>query len=209
MRVLILGATGRLGGRIVDEALSRDVDVTALVRSPKKLEDRVTRVRIVLGDALRSEDVAAATTGQDAVVFALGTASIRPTTLFSDSTRVLIAAMATAGVRRLIAVTGVGAGETRGHGGFLYDHVLFPLFTKRIYEDKDRQEAMIRHSSLDWTIVRPASFRQRQPRGQLRVVTDVGGVVLRRVSIDEVAAFILDELLEPSHVREAVFIGHE
>ena len=77
------------------------------------------------------------------------------TTLFSKATRILIDAMRAAGVRRLVTVTGMGAGDSRGHGGFLYDAVMFPLVLKRIYDDKDVQEQMIRASGLEWTIARP------------------------------------------------------
>ena len=58
------------------------------------------------------------------------------TKLVSDSTRVLVDAMNTAGVKRLIAVTGLGAGDSRGRGGLLYDAVVFPLLLKRVYDDK-------------------------------------------------------------------------
>jgi NAD(P)H-binding len=60
-------------------------------------------------------------------------------------------------------VTGVGAGETKGHGGFVYDRILYPLFTKGIYADKDKQEDLVRQSQTDWTLVRPAPFRSRTP----------------------------------------------
>jgi hypothetical protein len=105
-------------------------------------------------------------------------------------------------------VTGVGAGETKGHGGFLYDRILYPLFTKGIYADKDVQEALIRNSGLEWTIVRPAPFRAHTPSGPLRAVTNVERVTLRKVSRLEVASFLLDELEQNRFVRQAVFIGH-
>ena len=85
------------------------------------------------------------------------------TTLFSQSTRILVDAMKAAGVKRLIAVTGLGAGDSRGHGGLLYDAVVFPLLLKRVYDDKDVQEWIVRSSGLDWTIVRPGLLT-RQPR---------------------------------------------
>jgi putative NADH-flavin reductase len=113
------------------------------------------------------------------------------------------------GVRRLICVTGVGAGETKGHGGFMYDRILYPLFTKGIYADKDRQEALIRESGTDWTIVRPAPFRNRTSPGPLRVETRVADIVLRRISPQEVAAFLLDEVEQGRFIRQAIFIGHE
>jgi hypothetical protein len=62
--------------------------------------------------------------------------------------------MKIAGVKRLIAVTGPGAGDSRGHSGLLYDAVAFPLLLKRVYDDEDVQEWIIRSSGLDWTIVR-------------------------------------------------------
>ena len=147
--------------------------------------------------------------GQDAVIYALGAGNVRHTTLFSDTTRILLSQMAHHSVRRLIAVTGVGAGETKGHGGFLYDRILFPLFTRGVYADKDRQEALIRQSGTEWTIVRPASFRPRTPAGALRAVTHLDGVTLRKISRGEVAAFVVDELENGRYVHQAVFIGHE
>ena len=77
-----------------------------------------------------------------------------------------------AGVRRLVAVTGLGAGDSRGHGGFLYDAVFFPLVLKRVYDDKDVQEQMIRASDLDWTIVRPGLLASGPATGAARALTD-------------------------------------
>jgi putative NADH-flavin reductase len=209
MRTLVLGATGSVGRLVVDTALTRRHDVTALARSPEKLTGIARRIRVVHGDALDSRAVEQALAGQDAVVYAVGAGNVRHTTLFTDSTRILLAAMSHHSVRRLICVTGVGAGETKGHGGFLYDRILYPLFTKGIYSDKDGQEALIRESGTDWTIVRPAPFRKHQPPGPLRVVTAVHDVTLRRISRLEVARFIVDELQHHRYVRQSVFIGHE
>jgi putative NADH-flavin reductase len=165
--------------------------------------------RIVQGDALDPKSVGSAIVARDAVIYVLGAGNVRHTTLFSESTSILLAAMELDSVRRLICVTGVGAGETKGHGGFLYDRILYPLFTKGIYEDKDRQEALIRQSRTEWTIVRPAAFRKQKPPGSLRVVTRVNGVILRRISRREVAVFLIDELEQNRYVRQTVFIGHE
>jgi putative NADH-flavin reductase len=208
MRVLVLGATGSVGRLVVEEAVVRGHEVTVLARHADKLGALARRVRLVHGDALDVAAVSGAAAGQQAVLYALGAGNVRETTLFSESTRILLNAMAEAQVRRLIGVTGVGAGETKGHGGFLYDRILYPLFTKGVYADKDVQEALIRQSGLDWTIVRPASFRTRTPTGSLRVVTNVAGVTLRKVSRLEVATFLLDELEQNRYVRQAVFIGH-
>ena len=93
------------------------------------------------------------------------------TRLFSDSTRILVDAMKATGVKRLISVTGLGAGDSRGHGGLLYDAVVFPLLLKRIYDDKDVQEWIIKSSGLDWTIVRPGLLTNRPATHRYRVLT--------------------------------------
>lgn len=208
MNVLVLGATGSVGRLVVEEAVTRGHSVTVLVRHPERLGALPNRVRAAEGDALDAGAVSPAVAGQDAVVYVLGAGSVRQTTLFSESTKILLKAMTDQRVRRLICVTGVGAGETKGHGGFLYDRILYPLFTKGIYADKDVQEELIRQSGLDWTIVQPAPFRTRTPPGPLRAVTNVERVTLTKISRLEVARFLLDELEQNRYVHQAVFIGH-
>lgn len=209
MHLLVLGGTGRVGRLVVEEALKRGHQVTVLVRSPEKLGAAAAAVKPVRGDALDPGAVVSAVTSQDAVLYVLGAGTVRSTTLFSKSTRIVLDAMKREGVGRLVCVTGVGAGDTKGHGGFLYDRILYPLFTKGIYVDKDRQETLIRESGTDWTIVRPAPFRKRTPRGPLRAVTRVDRVVLRKIGLHEVAVFLVDEVEQNRYVRQAVFIGHE
>jgi putative NADH-flavin reductase len=209
MRILVFGGTGSVGRRVIEEALRRRHQITALVRSPQKVGVLASRITVVQGDALDARAVEKAVGGQDAVIYTLGAGNVRYTTLFSASTRVLLTAMNQHAVRRLICVTGVGAGDTKGHGGFLYDRILYPLFTKGIYADKDKQESLIRDSHADWTIVRPAPFQKNKPAGPLRAVTDVDDVTLRRISRLEVAQFLVDELEQNRYVRQSVFIGHE
>jgi putative NADH-flavin reductase len=208
-RVAILGATGDVGRRIVDGALTRGYAVTAQTRDPEKLADVFDRVRVMKFMPWSESRMPEFVRGQDVVVFALGLDHGGATTLFSESTRALIAAMQAEGVRRLIAITGVGAGETRGHGGVFYDWLIYPLFTRQRYRDKNLQEALIRESELDWTIVRPARFVKFGADGPLRIVTKVErGTVLRKVTRDEVAAFIIDEIEKGTHPRQCVFLGH-
>jgi len=208
MRALVLGATGRVGRLIAEGALERGHEISALVRSPEKPGGPPARVNVVHGDALDPDALSRAVAGHDAVLYALGAGNVRRTTLFSESTRILLLAMQRDGVRRLICLTGVGAGDTKGHGGFVYDRIIYPLFTSGSYADKDEQERLIRLSTLEWTLVRPAAFRERTPEGPLQVITRVEGVTLRRISRREVATFVLDELEHKRYVRQAVFIGH-
>jgi len=98
--------------------------------------------------------------------------------------------------------------DSRGHGGFLYDKIIFPWFTKETYVDKDRQEALIRGRSLDWIIVRPASFTNGVQLGNLRAVTDLKDVTIRSISRADAAAFVLEQLLSDTYLRKTPLVGY-
>jgi uncharacterized protein YbjT (DUF2867 family) len=208
-RIAVLGASGGVGRRVVERALARGWAVSAQTRDGAKLGALADRVQIVEGAPGDPACLRRLLAGADAVVFALGIDRGGATTVFSDTTRALLKAMAAEGVTRLVAVTGVGAGETRGHGGFLYDRIVFPLFTRKRYADKDRQEALIAASDTDWTIVRPAPFSERPATGPLQAVTGVRPETrLRRVTRDEVADFIVDALASGGYRHQRPFVGH-
>ncbi len=207
-RVAVLGAAGRVGRQVVGRALAQGWAVTGQSRRAERLAEFAGRIRV---RAFEPGDAAAYPgflEDADAVVFALGSGG-GSTRLFSETTAVLLPAMAAAGVRRLVAITGVGAGETRGHGGWLYDRVVFPLFTRARYRDKERQEALIAASDRDWVIVRPAPFSNRAAAGPLEVHCTVGPeTVLRRVTPAEVADFVVAQLDGERYLRQRPFIGH-
>lgn len=208
-RVAVLGASGGVGRRVVERLLKQGFGVDAQTRDARRLAGLGGRAEVWAFDPGDASAMTRFVANAQAVVFALGFAGRGPTTFFSETTKTLIDAMRAAGVRRLVAVTGVGAGETRGHGGFVYDRVIFPLFTRHIYADKDRQEAIIAASDLDWTIVRPAPFATRVGRSALAVVTEVApSTRLTRVTRDEVADFVAGQIDDLRLVRQRPFIGH-
>jgi len=116
--------------------------------------------------------------------------------------------MKAAGVRRLVVVTGLGAGESLGHGGLLYDRIALPFLLGAIYADKNRQEALVRASGLDWTIVRPVPLTDGPRTGDYRVLTDLTGVTAKgRVSRADCADGLLRALTEGAWMRQAVLIA--
>lgn len=208
MRIFVVGASGGIGRLVLERGLARGHSFTGLSRESVRIP-HWPRVTSVEGHATDLAVLRRELPGHDAVVFALGIDRRGRTSLFSDATRALIAAMDQAGVRRLVAVTGVGAGDTRGHGGFLYNSILFPLLTRHRCADKDRQEALIAASRLDWTIVRPARFVEGIAEEPFEALTElVPGTILTRVSRAEVADFILGELDHPRFLGRRPFIGH-
>ena len=207
MKVLVIGGTRGTGREVVAAAHAAGHELTLLARNAERISLSVTGVRVVVGDAGDADDIERAVAGQDAVVWTAGVGPTwRPVHLFSRSTQFLLAAMAKHRVRRLVCVTGIGAGDSRGHGGFFYDRIVQPLFLKTVYEDKDRQEAMLRGSDLDWTIVRPGTLTNGPATGLARALTDLSGVTAGKVSRADVAAFIVEHLQTGEFRRTAVLL---
>jgi len=175
-KVLVIGASRGIGLETVRIALRAGHSVRALARSAAGIPIQDANLTKVSGNALDSDTIRNALQDIEAVIQTLGVdvspwAVFERTTLFSQSTRILVDAMKGAGLKRLIAVTGLGAGDSRGHGGLLYDVVVFPLLLKRVYDDKDVQECVIKSSGLDWTIVRPGLLTNGDASGIYRVLT--------------------------------------
>jgi len=103
------------------------------------------------------------------------------------------------GPGRLIAVTGIGAGDSRGHGGFLYDRIVNPLLLKTIYDDKNREEQVIMDSDSDWIIVRPGFLTNGPLTGKYRAITDLEGITAGKISRADVAHFVLSQIAEPTY----------
>jgi len=197
--ILVIGATGPTGIEICKQALRAGLQVRVLVRTPSRLPaDLLIGVDVVQGDVLNSESLATALRGVDAVVSALGTPLQRkPVTLLSQGTRNMVQAMAQAGVSRLLCITGMGAGDSRGHGGFLYDRIILPLLLREIYLDKDRQEQVVRESGLAWTLIRPAFLTNGPLTGRYRNLTQFAqGDRMGKIARADVAHFVVQELTQ-------------
>ncbi len=207
MKILVLGATGATGRLIVSTAIAKGYEVVALVRSKVKAADLVG-AELIEGDARDSAALTRAIAGCDAVVSSLGTAmsSFKEVTLLSTATRALVGVMEQQNIRRLVGITGLGAGDSRGHGGFFFDRLLLPLMLRKVYDDKNRQEDAIRASKLDWTIVRPMVLNDKQARGSIKALTDLSGVHGGTIARADVAEFVVQQLGVDAWLRKAPLI---
>lgn len=157
--ILVIGASSGIGRAVVDAALAKGHNVRAFSRHAESMDINHAKLSKLNGDALNQADVDAALADVDVVVQSLGVPLnlqllTGPITLFSAATRVLIRAMQAHNVKRLIAVTGFGAGECK-QAIHPLQRLGFNLVFGRAYGDKGEQERMICSSELDWTIARP------------------------------------------------------
>ncbi|MEH2294437.1 NAD(P)-dependent oxidoreductase [Nostoc sp.] len=207
MKILVIGATGPTGQQIVEQGLAQGHQVTALVRNPDKFEIQHNSLQIVKGDILDPASLDAVQQ-QDAVISSLGTKKIglEPVTVLSEGTKNLLQAMERHSVKRLICITGLGAGDSKAHGGLLYDKLILSVILRRIYDDKDRQEAEIRQSNLDWVIVRPGILTNHPAKGNYRVLTDLTGVMAGKISRADVAAFVLQQITDDRYLYQTPLV---
>ena len=195
MKVLVLGATGGTGRLIVHDALEKGHSVVAIVRSKARAAG-LPGADIIEGDVRDEDALMRALDGCDAVISSLGTgvSPFSEVSLLTEATHALITAMNRRGVRRLVCISALGVGDSRGHGGFVFDRLFMPLLLRHAYKDKGRQEAAIRASSLDWVIVRPAMLINDSARGSVMAIVDLAGVNGGKIARADVAQFVVEQL---------------
>ena len=209
MNLLIVGATGGTGRQLVSQALERGHRVTALVRKEPPGEARRGLIAL-LGNVLDPSSLDRAARGQDAVLSALGHRQwFRPTRILSEGTRNLIEAMRRHGVRRFVCETALGISDAWWRMGLYYTLFVRPFILPLYFWDKTRQEAIIRASDLDWTIVRPGVLTNGPKRGHYRHGPRVGHWLWTvRISRADVAAFMLDQVTDSGYVRASVGLAN-
>lgn len=202
-RILVVGASRGIGLATLKRALEAGHDVRAFARSASRIELADARLEKFDGDALDRPAIEKALEGCDCVVQSLGASvTFAKVDTFSRATRILVDAMTALGPRRLLCVTGFGAGETRGRGGILYDYLFMPLVLKRIYDDKDVQERIVRDSGLDWTIVRPGYLNNGPLTGRVEAIYDPSRWRLGPISRADVADYLVAAVADASTFRK-------
>jgi uncharacterized protein YbjT (DUF2867 family) len=199
MNIALFGATGGTGRQVLAQALEQGHRVKALVRTPAALAGSREGLTIVAGDVLDPTPVAACIQGADAVICVLGTRT-GADPIEAAGTAVILAAMQQQGVRRLIAVTSMGVGDSADQVP-LFFKVLMKITLKKIMAAKEEQERQIRSSGLDWTIVRPGGLTDGPRTGHYDFGLDKS-IVARRLSRADVADFVLRQLTEDRFLRQ-------
>ncbi|MBJ6763773.1 NAD(P)-dependent oxidoreductase [Myxococcaceae bacterium JPH2] len=210
MKIALYGATGVLGRRIAQEALSRGHQVLALSRDPSRLDLKDPQLTSARSDAKDPADVARHVAGQDVVVSALAPDGGNPSSLVA-LTRSLIDGVQRAGVRRLLMVGGAGSLEV-APGKQLVDAPEFPVSWKPIAIAHRDALDVLRKCPLEWTSLSPAALIQPGQRtgkfrlGTEQLVVDAKGE--SHISAEDYAVALVDELEKPKHLRQRFTVGY-
>ncbi|KAA6184534.1 SDR family oxidoreductase [Thiohalocapsa marina] len=198
MLISVFGATGGTGRQVVEQALAQGHQVKALVRTPEKLGERPGLV-LLPGDVRDADATAGCVEGTDAVVCVLGSHGSK-TPIEAVGTEQILKAMQAHGVRRLVAVTSLGVGDSRDQINPVF-RLIMDLTLKPIMQAKEAQEQLIKASGLDWTIVRPGGLTDGPRTGQYRHGLD-RGIKGGRISRADVAEFVLRQVGDMTYLQQ-------
>jgi uncharacterized protein YbjT (DUF2867 family) len=210
MQILIVGASQGTGALAVRVALDRGHRVTAFARTPDKLVFNHPKLERVIGDFHRIASVEAAVPGHDAVIVTASASRLRAfkdnPRYFSQGTGYVIEAMKKSGVKRLVVLSALGAGDSRPLLNPIVAAMMIGFLLKVPYADHDRQEQQVQASGLDWVIARPGRLTNGPAKG--RYVKKIAiEPVPSSISRADVAAFLVEACEVPTWVGHAVQLG--
>ena len=223
MKLAIVAATGGVGQQLLRQALDAGHDVTAVVRNPARFPAALREARIVTADLADPDPAAleAAIAGTDAVVSGLGPASNSGVGIATSGTRAMATAMDAAGVKRLVVISAAPVGTLPSPSrptppkhdpgdGFFMRH-LGARFARvafgKVYADLADMEDLLRHSDLDWTVIRPPKLTNKPLTGHYRTATGQnvrGGWSVPRA---DVAHLMLAVLSRPETIGQVIGIA--
>lgn len=113
------------------------------------------------------------------------------------------------GVKRFICESSLGVGDSKGQLGFLYNYVLIPILLRNIFADKELREQLIKQSTLDWVIVRPAVLTNSPRTRVYRSGFDVADRSIQaKISRADVADFMLGQLTDDVYLRKTPGVSY-
>ena len=169
MNVLIFGAAGRTGRLLVKQAIVQHHIVTAFVRSPADFGMAAANLAVFTGNVTDPGAIGRAMKNQDIVISVLGSSRPRqPDPSVVQGVRFILQSMQERGVRRFVYQSCLGVSESRDAAG-LFTRLVRARVQRHELADHESKEALIRASSLDWTIVRPARLTLGPRTGKYRV----------------------------------------
>lgn len=214
MKLVVFGASGRMGSEVVRQAMAAGHQVTAVVRAGSTIQlptpvGRVGAGEVVTADVMDPHAIASVVEGCDAVLSVLGPPGNGPSSVLTDGAQSVLRAMGETGVRRFLVVSVAGI-HSNGDGP-VTKYVVKPILQRILREpfaDARRMETIVRASELDWTIVCPPKLTTGAAKGTIRSNTDGtvrGGFTITRA---DVATYLLSAVDDAAVVRKTVVISN-
>ena len=211
MKFAIFGASGATGQLLTERCLAAGYEVTALLRTPATFAFR-ERVRVVEGNAFDAAAVRETVAGADVVLSALGARSLKKEDVLERAVPLIVAAMREAGVRRIIVLGSAGAlsnslDTQAAWRRWFVQNIVYNTFLKHAVASQIMQWKVLSTSGLDWTMVMPPMLLNSPGRGKFRIDGEAlprGG---SRISREDVADFMMQQIGNSQWVGKGVYIA--
>ena len=211
MKIVLFGASGMIGQRILQEALTRGHEVTAVVRNPAGVTQTHPHLTVVAGDATQADVVAQVAAGHEAVISAIGP-GMGDLAMVSASIQAYLAGLPAAGVKRFLVVGGAGSLEV-APGVQLVDTPQFPEAWRPVaLAHRDVLYTLRSVTNLDWTYISPAIFIEPGVRtgsyrlGTEQVVMDADGQ--SKISCEDYAVALVDVLEKNQFIQQRITVAY-
>lgn len=211
MRIAVIGAAGRTGGHVVEQAVSRGNHVVGVARRPETIASKHRDVTRFAADVLEPGSLVDALAGCQAVVSTLGVGTSRaPTRVYSEGIANVLDAMATTSITRLSVVSAAPVGP-RAEQPFLEGRLVMPIldrFFGPTYADMRRMEAVLGDSRVDWVALRPPRLVDKPASGGYRIDASVPLPRARSIRYPDLATALLDVLEREELQRRCAFVAN-
>ena len=210
MELMVFGATGGTGRRLIDQAIADGHSVTALARRPEAIERVHERLEVLGGDVLSSEEWRDRLHPDVVVLSALGVGSSRrPDALYSRGTASIASAMRSRAARRIVVLSAAPVAPV-AETNAIDRRVLHPIvrsFFGEVYADMARMEALLAESGLEWTALRPPRLTDGRPTGRYRTAVGEPLPRARSISRADLARAMLQSITDRSLVGRSAAVA--
>jgi putative NADH-flavin reductase len=211
MKIAIFGASGTTGLLLTKRCFDAGHQVTALLRHPETFPLRMI-VRAVHGSAFDQTAVVQTVEGADVVLSALGANSLRKEDVLERAVPQIVAAMQQTNTRRIIVLGSAGAkpdalDKQPAWRRWIVEHLIYNTFLKWPVASQRAQYATLSASALDWTMVMPPMLTNGHGHGKWRTDPDALPRNASRISREDVADFMMQQIDNPQWIKKAVYIA--
>jgi len=202
VKVIVFGATGKTGRHVVTSALESGHQITAFGRSVDRLDISDDALKTYKGDVFDRESVSRAVAGHDAAIVCLGSTGLRDKTTLAAGTRTVVDAMVEHRADRLVVLSAAGVDDSWKQIPWS-SRLLFRTMLRNVFADHHAQEAIVKQSPLDWTIVRAAVLKDDPATGSYTATNTAKTTKINRA---DVAACLVDQLDDPANTHQAISV---
>lgn len=209
MKIAVIGASSGTGKQVVLQALEQGHIVKAFARNPAKLNVEHPNLILVKGDVRHLSDIEQGIKDSEAVICTLGAPASDKSKIRTEGTKNIIQAMQSQQQKRLICLSSLGYGDSRPMLPFMLKYIIMPFILKHVMADHENQEAAIKESNLDWTIIRPGNLTDGLPTGAYKYgfsYTDKN-IKIKKITRADVANFMLKQIQDNTYLQKSVGIS--